>query len=223
MALKYNKKIENERQFIEYIKCLLTENKNTMKVNCVHLDNNLSGNPILVFEPKQTLTDFCTSLRPISELEQLSVVHDVAVGILSFPATMQLKVTKEAIFVHKNENGETRGLFSPLYQYSYFPEALQSQELLVDLKWVKDSLLLMHYRNQYHEKSELPKSHILHDIMLYKWFSEVERLHLKDIAKDIKYIRGKIFLTYGSCCLGTYFSFRSGEYSARNDQNFKHF
>ena len=205
MALKYNKKIENERQFIKYIKYLLTENKNTMKVNCVHLDNNLSENPILIFEPKQTLTDFCTSTRPISELEQLSVVHDVATGILSFPATMQLKVTKEAIFVHENENGETRGLFCPLYQYSYFPEALQTQELLVDLKWIKDSFLFMHYQDQYLEISELPKSHILHDNMKYKWFSEVENLHLKEVATDIKCIRGKVCLNK-SCCLSTFFS-----------------
>ena len=192
MALKYDNKIDNEQLFSEYIN-LLTDNKNVMKVNCVHLDNNLSRYPILIFEPKQTLTDFCTSSRPISELEQLSVVHDVAVGILSFPTTVQLKVTKEAIFVHKSENGETRGFFSLLYQHSYFPEALQTQELSVDLKWVKDSLLLMHYQAQYHEKSELPESHILHDIMKYKWFSKAEKTHLKDIAKDIKYIRGKIF------------------------------
>ena len=230
MALVYNSRVEDKVLFSEFIDDLLIEKQNVLKASCVHLDDTLSDNPILLFEPEQSLKDYCTTSEVISEVDQLTILRDVAIGTIGFlPHTkLRLKVTVESIFVHKESKGEIRAYFSPLYQHSYFPNyARQDTRPSADYEWVKTSLLLMHYRDRCDEHTELPEEHILYNIFKYKWFSEEESLHPKDIieiAKEIAYIRGKLCVL----CLTSQFiiiniDYRSGTDSAGNDSLFKQF
>ena len=196
MALVYNNRVDDKVHFSEFVNNMLIEKRNMLTACCVHLDSTLSNNPILLFEPEQSLKDFCTSSEVISEVDQLTILRDVAIGTLGFLShmTTRLNVTIESIFVRQNCKGGITALFSPMYQYSYFPHAKETLESLLDYQWVKNSLLLMQYRSQCDEHSELPKEHILYNIFKYKWFSEEKSLRPKDtveIANEIDYILGK--------------------------------
>ena len=198
MALVYNSRVEDKVQFSEIVNNMLIEKQNVLKAHCVHLDDEKSDNPILLFEPEQSLKDYCTTSEVISEVDQLTILRDVAIGTIGFlPHTkLKLKVTLESIFVHKDSKGEIRAYFSPLCQHSFFPNyARQDLTPSADYEWVKNSLLLMHYRDRCDDHTELPEGHILYNIFKYKWFSDKESLHPKDtieIAKEIAYIRGKL-------------------------------
>ena len=198
MALVSDGNVDDKVHFGEFINDMLIKKHYVLKVCCVHLDDKLSDNPILLFEPEQSLKDFCTSSEVISEIDQMTILRDVAIGTLGFQVShpsLRHKVTVESIFVHKDSKGQIRALYFPLYQYSYFLHSEQSPEGLADYEWVKNSLLLMHYRGQCDEHSELSESHILYNIFKYKWFSDNRSLHPNDtaeIAKDIAYILGKL-------------------------------
>ena len=201
MALKYHEKVNDKVQFSEFIKDLLYEKHSILTAFCAHLDDKLSDNPILLFEPKQPLKDYCTSSKALSEVDQLTILRDVALGTLGFLShtNMELKVTVESIFVHKNSDGEIQAFFAPMYGYSCFLQDKQnvkpSSELPTDYTWVKHSLLLMHYQDKYNEHTELPESHILYNIFKYKWFSKKDSLRPKnaaEVADEISYILGKL-------------------------------
>ena len=196
MALVHNGQVDDKLLFCEYVYDILIEKQNVLKARCVHLDENVSDNPILLFEPKQTLKDFCMSCEVITEIDQLTILRDIAVGTHGFQSytNLRIEVTMQSIFVDKDSKGGIRALFSPMYQHSYFPHFEQCPESTADYQWVKNSLLLMHYRDRCGKHSELPKSHILYNILKYKWFSNEKSLHPKDtaeIAKEIRYILGK--------------------------------
>ena len=196
MALVYNGKVDDIAQFGEFVNNVLKDEQNVLKASCVHLDAQLSENPILLFELEQPLKHFCVTNETLSEVDQLTILRDVTVGLRSFLSctNIRLKVTTESIFVHEDSKGQVKAFFSPMYQYSYFPYAKQIPQQSDDYEWVKTALLLMHYRDQCGEHSELPESHILYNILKYKWFSDGKNLHPKDtaeIAKEICYILGK--------------------------------
>ena len=196
MALVYNGKVDDRVQFGEFVNNVLKDEQNVLKASCAHLDDQLSDNPILLFELEQPLKDFCVTHEALSEVDQLTVLRDVTVGLRNFLSctTIRLKVTTESIFVRKDNKGQVKALFAPMYQYSYFPHAKQPPQPSDDYEWVKTALLLMHYRDQSDEHTELPKSHILYNILKYKWFSDEKSLHPKDtaeIAEEIRYILGK--------------------------------
>ena len=196
MALVYDGIVDDIAQFGEFANNSLKDEQNVLKASCVHLDAQLSENPILLFEPEQPLKDFCTTHEALSEADQLAILRDITAGVLSFLSctNIRLKVTTESIFVHEDSKGQVKALFFPMYQYSYFPHAKQPPQPSDDYEWVKTALLLMHYRDQCGEHSELPKNHILYNILKYKWFSDEKNLHPKDtaeIAKEICYILGK--------------------------------
>ena len=196
MALVHKGQVDDKLLFCEYVYDILTEKENVLKARCVHLDENISDNPILLFEPKQTLKDFCMSCEVTTEIDQLTILRDIAVGIHGFHSytNLRIEVTMQSIFVDKDSKGGIRALFSPMYQHSYFPRFEQCPKSPADYQWVKNSLLLMHYRDQCGEHSELPKSHILYNILKYKWFSDEKSLHPKgtaEIAKEIGNILGK--------------------------------
>ena len=200
MALTYNGKVDNKVQFSEFINDVLAGKQNVLKACCVHLDNELSDNPILRFEPEQSLMDFCTSCDTISEVDQLTILRDVAVEKLNFwiHTNMELKVPVESIFVHKENDCGIRVFFTPLYHFSHFPQINQSFEPPADYQWIKEVLILMCRQDQCDELSKLPKNHILYNIFTYKWFSDDKRLRPKvigEVAKDIAYILGKYLLT----------------------------
>ena len=195
IALLYSGKIDNKLQYSDYVNKMLEEKRNVMKASCVHLDENID-NPILIFEHAQMLKDYFTSCEPLTEIRQLTILRDVAkaVGAFGLLSRGKLKVTVDTIFIEEASDGEITALFSPIYQHSYFPQAKQSPESQTDYEWVKHALLLMHYRDKYNEHSELPESHILSNIIKYKWFSNEESLHpngIIEIAKEIKDILGK--------------------------------
>ena len=196
MALVYNGKVDGIAQFGEFVNNVLKDEQNVLKASCVHLDAHLSENPILLFEPEQPLKDFCVTHEVLSEVDQLTILRDVTVGLHSFLSctNIRLKVTTESIFVHEDSKGQVKALFSPMYQYSYFPHAKQPPQSSVDYEWVKTALLLMHYRDQCGEHSELPKSHILYNIFKYKWFSDEKIFHPEvtaEIDEEFCYILGK--------------------------------
>ena len=197
MALVFHGKIDNKLQFSEFVKEVCNHKKeNVLSACCVHFDDTLSCNPILLFEPEQSLRDYCTSSEVISEVDQLTILRDIAVGTRGFQShiNLRLRVTIESIFVRKDSKGEIRALFSPVYQHSYFPNVDQAPEPSEDYEWVKDSLLLMLYRDQCVRHTELPESHLLYNIFKYKWFSDEQSLHPKDnveLANEIAYIMGK--------------------------------
>ena len=197
ITVLYNGKVENKVQFSEFLNDMLDERQNIMKICCIHLDAELSDMPILLFDPEQSLVEYCTSCKTIlSEIEQLTVLRDVALGtiLLQSNPAINVKVPIESIFVHKDSDGEIRALFSPLYRCSCFPQNESTSKPTENYKWIKDALLLMHCRENYNENSELPESHILYNIFKYKWFSDNESLHPKEItevAKEISYILGK--------------------------------
>ena len=196
-ALVYNGKIDNKLKFIEFVNDMLNEKRNVLKACCVHLDDKLSDHPILMFGSNQSLKDYVQLCKTIAEVDQLTVLRDIAraVGNLGFLSSAKLIVTMESIFVQEDSNGKIYALFSPFYQHSYFPQAEQSLESQTDCKWIKNALLMMHYRNQYSEHSELPESHILYNIFKYKWFSKEETLHpnnIIEVAKEITYILGEL-------------------------------
>ena len=189
MALVYSGKIANKAQFSEFIVSMLTDQRSVLKVCCVHLDNELSDNPILLFKPEQSLKNYCTAYGPLSGIDQLTILRDIAVGTLDFMArtNSKLTVTLESVFVHKEGDTEITTLFLPLYQISYFPEAKPQ----TDYQWIKEVLLLM---NQIDMLSELQESHILYNILKYKWFSHEKSLQPKDlveVTKEISYILGE--------------------------------
>ena len=200
MALVYNGKVDDKVRFSEFIKDMLIEKQYVLSACCVHLDHTLSYNPILLFKPEQSLKDYCLSSSVISEVDQLTILRDIALGTLGFLSNtrLRLKVTVESIFVHtKDIKGGIRALFSPLHHYSYFPHTEQTPQPSADFEWVKNSLLLMQCQNQCAEQYTLPESHILHNIFTYKWFSDEKSLHPTDnaeIAKEIAYILGELFV-----------------------------
>ena len=196
MALVCNSRVEDKVQFTEFIDNMLIEKQNVLKAYCVHLDDTLSDNPILLFEPKQSLKDYCTASEVISEVDQLTILRDVAIGTIGFlPCTnFKLKVTVESVFVHRDSNAGIRALFSPICQYSYFPHTEQTIDHLEGYEWVKDFLLYMQYQNHCNEHFELPQSHILYNVSKYKWFSGDQNLRSRstiEIAKEISYILGE--------------------------------
>ena len=198
MALVYNEQSANKLQFSEFVNEMLSEKKHVLKAFCKHFDDKLSTNPILLFEPKQSLKDYCTSCAiGLSEVDQLTVLQDVAIGTLGFlspPNSKLTVVTIDSIFIHEDGDGKIRALFSPLYQSSYFPQIELTSESLLNYEWIKEVLLFINYQDQYGEHSELPESHILYNIFKYKWFSDEENHHPNDIyevAKEIMYILGK--------------------------------
>ena len=192
MAVVYTKSKDDKKfQFCKFVNDVLADRQNVLKVNCVHFDNKLSHHPILLYEPEQPLKEYCSSCGTISEIEQLSILLDIALATLGFSSGMQPNVTKESIFVHKDSNGEIKALFSPLYKYSYF---LSPVEPRGGFDWIREVVLLMHYRDQYSKHTELPESHILYNIFKYKWFSDKEEARPEDkveVAKEIEYILGK--------------------------------
>ena len=166
MALVYNDKITNKARFSEFIDDMLTDQRNVLKACCVHLDNKLSDNPILLFKPELSLKTYCISYGPLTGVDQVTILRDIAVGTLDFMArtNSKLTVTLESVFVHKEGDTEITTLFLPLYQISYFPEA--KPESQIDYQWIKEALMLM---NQFDLHSELHKSHILYNVFKYKW------------------------------------------------------
>ena len=226
MALVYNGKVDDCVQFSEFIEDMLKETRNILKPYCVHLDEN-SDNPVLIFEPEQSLKDYCTSCGIISEIDQLTILRDItkAVGNLGFLSNAKLKVTIDSVFIQENSNGERNALFCSLYQHSYFPQTKPNPEPQTDYKWVKDTLLLMQYRDQCSEHSELPKSHILYNIFKYRWFLDEENLYPNDnieVAKEITYILGKSFFFY-IIIVHLLIIYRPGEDSNRIDQSANQF
>ena len=203
MALAYdgNEHDNNFKiHFSEFINDALTDKGNVLKANCVHLDAKLSHHPILLFEPKESLQDYCTSYGPgtISEVEQLSILLEVALGTLGFSSNIHLKISNKSIFVNK-DNGKITALFSPLYESSYFSQVKQSIEhrSRPNFDWIREAVLLMHHGDQYNRHTELPESHILYNIFKYKWFSDNEKVYPKDIsevAKEIEYILGEYIM-----------------------------
>ena len=199
MALVYNGKVGNKVRFGEFVNDMLIEKPNVLNSCCVHLDETLSDNPILLFEPEQSLKDYCTSSDVIFEVDQLTILRDIAIGTLGFLSNtkLRLKVTVESIFVHEESKGGIRALFSPLYQYSVFPHAKQTPQPPADYEWIKTSLLLMQCQKQCNEQYMLPESHILYNIFKYKWFPDEESLrpnNTVEIAKEIAYILGESFV-----------------------------
>ena len=202
MALVYNGKVGDKVRFGEFVNDMLIEKPNVLNACCVHLNKTLSDNPILLFEPEQSLRDYCTSGEVIFEVDQLTILRDIAIGTLDFLSNskLRLKVTVESIFVHEDSKGEIRAMFSPLYHYSVFPHAKQTPQPPADYEWIKNSLLLMQYQKLCNsdEQCVLPESHILYNIFKYKWFPDEESLRPKDtveVAKEITYILGESFLS----------------------------
>ena len=200
LAVVYSKQVDDTLQFSEFINNVLygeENNPNVMKASCVHQDYKLSPYQILIFEPEQSLKDFCISGRPLSEIEQLSILRDVGLGALNFSQRTRLSVhvTIESIFVHVGSSSEISALFFPLYDHSCYSRnkstILQKPN---KFQWIKDVLLLINYSVEYSEHSELPSNHVLYNIFKYKWFANDEEIHpknIEDITEEIDYILGK--------------------------------
>ena len=193
---------ETKSSFTEYAHYIL-ENKHehVVKGGCIHTDDELSHNPIIVLKEVQlqTINDYLSSSRSaLSEMEQLSFLLDIAKGFASLQndTSAYFRGTENSVFVHVEESiGNLTAQFFPLYKQSYFPRAQEYAAAVssADLTWLKTTTILLHHDSN-DEKSELPGSHVLYNIFKHKWLSDDERLrphNVSEVTKEIEYILGK--------------------------------
>ena len=200
-VLKYEAE-ETKSSYTDFAHYIL-ENKHehVVKADCIHLDDELSHNPIIVLRQVhlQTINDYLSSSRSaLSEMEQLSFLLDIAKGFASLQndTSAYFRGTENSVFVHVEESvGNLTAQFFPLYKQSYFPRAQEYAAAVssADLTWLRTTTILLH-RESNDEKSELPESHVLYNIFKHKWLSDDERLRPRDVsqvAKEVEYILGK--------------------------------
>ena len=200
-VLKYEAE-ETKSSYTEYAHYIL-ENKHehVVKADCIHLDDELSHNPIIVLRQVhlKTINDYLSSSRSaLSEMEQLSFLLDIAKGFASLQndTSAYFRGTENSVFIHVEESiGNLIAQFFPVYKQSYFPRAQEYAAAVssADLIWLRRTTILLD-RESNDEKSELPESHVLYNIFKHKWLSDDERLRPRDVsqvAKEVEYIRGK--------------------------------
>ncbi|XP_064395955.1 uncharacterized protein LOC135342984 isoform X6 [Halichondria panicea] len=198
-VLKYEAK-ETKSSYTEYTHYIL-ENKHehVVKADCIHLDDELSHNPIIVLRQVhlQTINGYLSSTRSVlSEIEQLSFLLDIAKGFASLQkdTSAYFRGTENSVFIHVEESiGNLIAQFFPVYKQSYFPRAQEYAAAVssADLIWLRRTTILLD-RESNDEKSELPESHVLYNIFKHKWLSDDERLRPRDVsqvAKEVEYIR----------------------------------
>ena len=197
MALKYN--VEGDiLKFSKYIEDVHKNKPNVMPAKCIHFDATLvlSSHPIILFEVQQPLKEYCFSSEALSEIQQLSLLLDAAISVLGFSPNITLQVTTESLFVHKSSTNDTKTLFLPIYERSYFHQLeLNTQPELPSLNWLNDSLLLMIHRKQCNSDSKLPDNHILFNVFKHRWFPDNKlgssSTVTADVAKELEHILGK--------------------------------
>ncbi|XP_064395980.1 uncharacterized protein LOC135343006 isoform X3 [Halichondria panicea] len=198
-VLKYEAE-ETKSSYTEYAHYIL-ENKHehVVKADCIHLDDELSHNPIIVLRQVhlKTINDYLSSSRSaLSEMEQLSFLLDIAKGFASLQndTSAYFRGTENSVFIHVEESiGNLIAQFFPVYKQSYFPRAQEYAAAVssADLIWLRRTTILLD-RESNDEKSELPESHVLYNIFKHKWLSDDERLRPRDVsqvAKEVEYIR----------------------------------
>ena len=196
IVIKHNGEADDRSNFFKYTEDLLHASdryKNSVKVSCIHEDEK-AKTPLIVLEAEQTFREYCFSNKSLTNADQLSLLHGIALGFISINSTTNacLIVTEPSLFVRKTRTGEQIAVFCPLYNQSYFPLAVP--ESTINLDWLKIVLIQMHYCDQLNENSELPEDHFLYSILTSKWLSRDKLLcanSMEDVAKDIQLILGK--------------------------------
>ena len=196
IVIKYNGKADDSLNFFRYTEDLLNasdRHKNSVKVSCIHEDEK-AKTPFIVLEAEQTFREYCFSKKSFTNIEQLSLLHGIALGFISINSTTNacLIVTEPSLFVQKTKTGELISVFCPLYNQSYLPLAVP--EYSINFDWLKIVLNRMHHCDQLNENSELPESHFLYSILTSKWLSKDKSLfanNMEDVAKDIQLILGE--------------------------------
>ena len=202
-VLKYEAEETNlNSNYTEYAHYILeNRHENIVKADCIHTDDELSHNPIIVLRQVhlQTINEYLfSSHSALSEMEQLSLLLDITKGFASLQNnnSAYFRGTENSVFVHVEESiGNLTAQFFPLYKQSYFPRAQEYAAAVssADLTWLRTTTILLH-RESNDEKSELPESHVLYNIFKHKWLSDDERLRPRDVsqvAKEVEYILGK--------------------------------
>ncbi len=193
MALKYNGE-DGIQKFSNYIEDLQKNKPNVMLPECVHFHTKLSSHPIILFEVQQPFKRFCSSSEALSEIQQLSLLLNAAISVFGFSPSITLHVTTESLFVHKSSTDDTKAMFLPVYEHSYFHQMEpKTQPELPSLNWLKDTLLLMVHRKQYSSNSKLPEDHILFNNFEHRWFPDDKPgcSSTTDVAKELEHILGK--------------------------------
>ena len=193
MALVYNGE-GDKKKFAEYIEDVQTNKPNVMPAKCIHFDTKLYSHPVVLFEVQQPLKEYCFSSEALSEIQQLSLLFNAAISVLGFSPNITLQLTTESLFVHKYSANDTKTMFLPIYERSYFHQLeLNTQPELPSLNWLNDSLLLMIHRKQCNSDSKLPNNHILFNVFKHRWFPDNKRgsSSTADVAKELERILGK--------------------------------
>ena len=201
-ALVYNSQTSDDsRSIFDYAEKTLVERPNIMKAKCIHHDEKLSTHPIIVLEYEESLLDYCSrsSTPALSEVDQLSVLCDIALGVISFQSSCSSKliVTKASIFLHTDKTRKIKAMLCPVYGHSYLPQQESAFDCFTDLQWLKNVTTLIN--NGKDGQAELPKNHILFNILQYKWLAEEQDKRpqrIEDVAKELEYLLGKKMHTF---------------------------
>ncbi|XP_064398622.1 uncharacterized protein LOC135345186 isoform X4 [Halichondria panicea] len=187
MGLKYNGK-DDILKFSEFIEDVQQNKPNVIPAKCVHFDTKLSSHPIILFEVEQPFKEYCFSSETVSEMQQLSLLWNASISVLGFSSSITIQLTTESLFVHKASTDDTKAIFLPMYEHSYFHQLEPKTQPV--LNWLKDTLLVMVHLKQYSINSELPENHILFNIFKHKWFSDDKPgcLSITDVAKELEHI-----------------------------------
>ncbi len=202
MALIYNGKCDSEEailKFSKYIKDVQNNKPNVMSAKCVHFYTELFSHPIILFEVEQPLKEYCKSFEAISEIQQLSLLLNAAISVIGFSSSITLQITTASLFVHKTSTDDTKAMFLPVYEHSYFQQmAPKTQPELPSLNWLKDTLFLMVHHDSNNIKLDLPENHILFSIFKHRWFPDDKPgcLSTTDVAKELEHILGKYILLF---------------------------
>ncbi len=190
MALKYNGD-DGILKFSEFIEDVQQNKRNVIPAKCVHFDTKLSSHPIILFEVEQPLKKYCFSSETVSEMQQLSLLWNASISVFEFSPSITIQLTTESLFVHKGSTDDTKAIFLPVYEHSYFYQLEPKTQPV--LNWLKDTLLLMVHLKQYSINSELPENHILFNIFKHRWFSDDKPgcLSITDVAKELEHILGR--------------------------------
>lgn len=197
MALTYNSQDKDDsRDILDFVEQSLVERPNIVNGKCVHHDVKLSKHPITVLEYEESLLDYCSrsSTPALTEVNQLSILLDIALGVISFQTlcSSKLRCTEASIFLRKDNEGKMKAKLFPMFGHSYLPQQECVFDCSTDLQWLKIVTVLIN--NGKDGREELPKNHVLFNILQYKWLAEEQDKRpqrIDDVAKELEYLLGK--------------------------------